>query len=83
MLNLNKKFVPPNFKAPFLLPPPSDFWFFAGDKFTKSFGPSQGTKDHVISTFADFGQAGTFISFSNTTNTVTIKELATTNNDVG
>lgn len=76
-------FIPPPTTPPFLLPYPSDIWFFATDKFTKSFGPIYGAADHQINLFTDFGAAESFVKFDRTVNIMTVDELATTANNIG
>jgi len=70
-------FVAPVTYPPFFIPTPTDMWFYNGDKFIKSFGPTYGQANHVITVSYDFGKASGFMQWAATTNTISVSAEST------
>ena len=73
----------PNNTAPFLIPTPSDLWFYASDRFVKDFGPAYDNENNKVTVTTDFGNAARFIFWDPLSNTMTIPANATNTNDLG
>ena len=87
-VNLNVTSAPadysaPNNTAPFMVPTPSDIWFYAGDSYVKGFGPAYDNEGHSVTVQTDFGNAERFIFWDKQSNTITVPVNATNENDIG
>lgn len=71
------EYVAPVTYPPFFIPTPTDMWFYSGDKFIKSFGPTYGQVNHVITVSYDFGKASAFMQWAAATNTISVSAEST------
>lgn len=76
-------YTSPNNTSPFFLPAPQDIHFYAGDAFSKSFGPAFDNEGNAVTIEAELGGAARFMIFEQGMNQLRVFKNATTNEDVG